>query len=363
MHHVPAYPTEILDPTRPTGVVLVGMGGPDGPDAVGPFLGNLFGDPEIFPVPGPFGRILGRLIAAARTPAVRRRYALVAPDGATPQLATSREQARELARRLGAAGFPAIPGIAMRYWHPFPEEELTRLVDAGAVQFLVVPTYPQYSRATSGSSLDAVLAAGASVAPAAPVHVVSHWHDDRGFVRALARPVLESLEGWARRRLDPERCAVVWAAHSLPRRIVKAGDPYLEQVEVTVDRAQALVAGAMAAGKRGEWFGALSGGVGPLLAFQSRVGPIRWVGPEITGVVRELAAGGCRHLHVQPVTFTCEHIETLVELDLELAGLARNAGIGEFRRGPALGTDPDWLDGFVEMLIRRAFPGREVPRG
>ncbi len=357
MDHVPAYPADRLDPARLTGVVLAGMGGPDGPAAVGPFLRRLFADREIFPVPGPFGRLLGWTIATLRTPAVRRRYALADPSGATPQLPVTELQAAELVRRLDRRGIRAIPGVAMRYWHPFPDEALAGLAAAGAEQFLVVPTYPQYSRATAGSTLSAVLDAVAGVAPGTPVHVVPHWHDDRGFVRALAAPPLEVLEGWARRGLDPGRCALLWVAHSLPVRLAEAGDPYVDQVGVTVGRAHTLVAAAMDSGGSGEWLAGIHGGDRPLVAFQSRVGPIRWVGPEITAVARELAAGGCRHLHVQPVSFTCEHIETLVELDLELAETARRAGIAEFSRGPALGLDPGWLDGFAEELVRRAFGG------
>jgi len=170
--------------------------------------------------------------------------------------------------------------------------------------------------------------------------------------------VAGSLTAWAGEGLDPARCAVVWVAHSLPRRIVDAGDPYVEQVGMTVARAQTAVSGAVEGRVSGEWLGRVRGGTTPILAFQSRVGPIRWVGPEITGIVRGLAAAGCRHLHVQPVSFTCEHIETRVELDMELGEEARAAGIGDFRRGPALNLDPGWLDAFAAELARRAF-GRE----
>ena len=148
------YPKTHLDPTRTTGLIMCGMGGPDGPDAVEPFLRNLFADPAIFPVPKPFGPLLGRFIAKVRAPGVRRNYLTISPDGATAQLPTTRRQGEELARRLGTRGRRTVSGVAMRYWRPYPDETVPELRSRGAEQFLVVPTYPQYSCATNGSTLN-----------------------------------------------------------------------------------------------------------------------------------------------------------------------------------------------------------------
>jgi len=355
-----SYPTDRLDPARPTGLVLCGMGGPDGPEAVGPFLRNLFGDPMIFPVPAPFGPLLGGMIARLRTPAVRRRYLAIDPEGRTPQLATTMRQAEELARRLCELGLPTVPGMAMRYWHPFPEETFAALERKNVAQYLVVPTYPQYSCATNGATLGFVLDGLRAVAPDRPVHVVPSWHLQPGFVDALAAPVTATLQGWADQGLAPADAALIYVAHSLPRKLIDAGDPYLGQTRATVAAVHALVTSRLAAAGHGDWLAALPGGGGPLLAFQSRVGPVRWQGPEITGEVRRLAEHGCRHLHVQPVSFTCEHIETLMELDVELCEDAEKAGIEEYRRGPALNLDEGWLASMADELVARAYRG-EVP--
>ena len=349
------YPKSLLDSGRTTGLILCGMGGPDGPAAVEPFLRNIFADPTIFPVPRPFGPLLGRFIAKVRAPGVRRRYLTISPDGATAQLPTTLRQGEELARRLGATGRRTVSGAAMRYWHPYPDETVTELRGRGAEQFLVVPTYPQYSRATSGSTLGFVLDSLGRLAPEAPTHVVPAWGLEPGYVTALARPAAARLATWAATGVDPACCAWLCVAHALPQKLIDGGDPYLDQTRATVSAVHAEVRQHLADLGHGDWFTAVAGGAVPLLAFQSRVGPIKWVGPEMTGVVKNLARDGCRHLHVQPVSFTCEHIETLMELDLELKKKAVRAGITEYRRGAALNLDTGWLDSMADKLASNAF--------
>jgi len=353
------YPKTHLDPARTTGLIMCGMGGPDGPDAVEPFLRNLFADPAIFPVPKPFGPVLGRIIAKVRAPGVRRRYLTISPDGSTAQLPTTRRQGKELARRLGTRGRRTVSGVAMRYWRPYPDETVPELRSRGAEQFLVVPTYPQYSYATSGSILAFVMDTLNRLAPETSVHVVPEWGLQTGFIHALARPAAASLGAWATGGIDPARCAWVNVAHGLPRKLIKGGDPYLDQTRATLAAVHHEVAGLLAKAGHGDWFARVTGGSHPLLAFQSRVGPIKWVGPEITSEVKRLAAAGCRHLHVQPVSFTCEHIETLMELDVELKEDAAKLGIKDFRRGAALNLDTGWLDSLAEELARTAYETEE----
>lgn len=357
------YPKDRLDPDRTTGLILCGMGGPDRPAAVEPFLRNLFSDPAIFPLPRPLAPLLGRLIAKLRAPGVRRRYLRISPDGATPQLSTTRRQAADLARRLSEGGRRTVPGVAMRYWAPWPDETVPELRARGAEQFLVVPTYPQYSCATNGSTLGFVADSLRRLAPEAPVHVVPEWHRLAGFVGALARPAAETLRAWAANDVPPAECALLYVAHSLPQRFVDAGDPYLDQTRATVDAVHAEVAARLADGGHGARLGAVTGGGEPLLAFQSRIGPVRWLGPEVTAETKRLAAAGCRRLHVQPVSFTCEHVETLLELDVELKEDAMRAGVTEFRRGAAPGADSAWLASLADHLQEHAFRNGEGADG
>jgi len=354
----PSYPQDRLDPAAPTGLILCGMGGPDGPDAVRPFLTNLFSDPRIIPIPRLVAPLAARAIAWRRTPAVKERYAQIGHGGGSPQLATTLAQARRLSELAAARGRTWLPGAAMRYWHPFPQDTVRELRTAGAAQYLVVPTYPQFSDATNGSTIEFVLEALADAHTDAPVHVLSSWELLDGFTRALAAGSIPAVEAWARAEEDPDACALVFVAHSLPEKFVAAGDPYLSQTRATVSAVHGRLREALA--DHAAWLDRMPGGAAPLLAFQSRVGPIKWLGPEITAETARLAAAGCKRLHVQPVSFTCEHIETLHELDIELKEDAEKAGITHFTRGAALNLDEGWLASLTDHLLRSAYPAAEV---
>lgn len=354
----PSYPQDRLDPAAPTGLILCGMGGPDGPGAVRPFLRNLFSDPRIIPIPRLAAPLAARLIAWRRTPAVRERYAQIGHGGGSPQLATTLAQAARLAELAAARGLTWLPAAAMRYWHPFPLDTVRELREAGAAQYLVVPTYPQFSDATNGSTIEFVLEALGRLHGDAAVHVLSSWELLPGFTASLAGAAAPALRSWAEAGAAPETCALLFVAHSLPERFVAAGDPYLSQTRATVTTVHAQLREALA--PHAAWLDRMPGGAAPLLAFQSRVGPIKWLGPEVTAETERLAAAGCTRLHVQPVSFTCEHIETLHELDIELKADAEKAGVSHFSRGPALNLDEGWLTSLAEHLIASACPEPEV---
>jgi len=355
MMAIDTFPHTALDPARTTGLIMCGMGGPDGPEAVQPFLRNLFRDPNIFPVPRLLAGIVGRLIAWKRAPEVRLRYAMISEDSSTPQLPTTRKQAAYLAEKISESGRGTLPGVAMRYWDPFPDQTIAELMGSGARQFLIVPTYPQYSGATNGSTIRFVLDALEKIAPDAPVHVVPDWHLLPGFVEALARPVIAQLTRWADDRIDPNECGLLYVAHSLPESFIRKGDPYLERTRATVNAVHEMVMKVLGAAENSAWLDDVNGGTEPGLCFQSKVGPITWLGPQIKEEVSRLARAGTRRLLVQPVSFTCENIETLLELDIELKARALDLGIEDFHRGSALNLDEIWLDSLADHLMDEAF--------
>ena len=343
------YPQDKLDPNIPTGLILCGMGGPDGPDDVRPFLQNLFSDPRILPVPRLIAPLLAWSIARRRAPAVRERYAEIGHGGGSPQLATTLRQGQRLAELAKQRGLDWKSAAAMRYWHPYPTETVTRLRQQGAKQYLVVPTYPQFSRVTNGSTIDLVLEGLHDIHPDAAISVLPSWELLPGFIGALASAVVPTLQRWAQEDLDPSACALLFVAHSLPERVIAAGDPYLSQSRATVNAVHEKLHELLP--ELESWLNRMPGGSGPMLAFQSKVGPVKWQGPDVLDETRRLAASGCQHLHVQPVSFTCEHIETLHELDIELKSLAESIGITEFSRGAALNLNDEWLASLAEKLI------------
>jgi ferrochelatase len=355
MMAIDTFPRTALDPARTTGLILCGMGGPDRPEAVQPFLRNLFRDPLIFPAPRLVAGIAGRFIAWKRAPEVRRRYAMISRDSSTPQLPTTRKQAAFLAEKISETGRKTLPGVAMRYWNPFPDETVAELMGAGARQFLIVPTYPQYSRATNGSTIRFVMDTLEKIVPDAPVHVVADWHLLPGFIEALARPVIAQLTRWADEGIDAGECALLYVAHSLPESFIRKGDPYLEKSQATVNAVHELVGKVLGAAENAVWLGRVIGGPQPKLCFQSKVGPVTWLGPLIDEEVPRLVQNGIRRLLVQPVSFTCEHIETLLELDIDLKAQALDLGIEDFQRGAALNLNEIWLDSLAGHLIDEAF--------
>ena len=256
------FPRAALDPSRTTGLILCGMGGPDRPEAVQPFLRNLFADPLIFPVPRLFAGIAGRLIAWKRAPEVRERYAMISADSSTPQLPTTIKQAAYLAGKLGNADRSTLPGVAMRYWDPYPDTTVPELMGAGAEQFLIVPTYPQYSGATNGSTIQFVIDTLDRVAAGAPVHVVADWNLLPGFIEALAWPVITQLSQWADAEVDPGECALVYVAHSLPESFIRKGDPYLVRTQATVDAVHTKVTKVLGAAGNSDWLDQITGGKG-----------------------------------------------------------------------------------------------------
>jgi ferrochelatase/protoporphyrinogen oxidase len=330
------------------GVVLLNLGGPDRPESVKPFLLELFNDPAVLDLPGgaPVRRALAWLIAAMRAPKVRRIYEEV---GGSPLLSRTLAQERALEKRLNegeGAGAPRFfVRTAMRYWRPRATEAVRELLECGAKRLIALPLYPQFCRATTGSSLKELREVAAREAPGVPLEEIESFARDAGYLDALAACVQEGL--WtARSRVGvPESRSIeaaeptlLFSAHGVPRRLVEAGDPYLEEIHATVAGVVARLAGF-----RGRH----------LLSFQSRAGPVKWVEPATDATIERLGSQGCRSLVIVPVSFVSDHIETVHEIDVLLAGKARAAGIPIFVRTPPLDVRPDFIAALTQVVRKR----------
>ena len=349
----PLYPARRLDARRPTGLLYLGLGGPDGADSVAPFLTNLFADPLVLPLPTWLSRPLGKLIVRRRLNEVQARYQRLGFGGGSPQLDWCRKQAAELSQRLGRRGLAVHPAVAMRYWHPFTGEAIDEVRSQGAEQLLIVPTYPQYSAATTGSSLLELERVLTDTGWDPPRHVLREWPLLPGYVDLLASQATTVIDAWREAGKDPAATAMVFTAHSLPRRFLRHGDPYLRQSRATVRAVHHRLRESIS---DRAWLDHMhDGGREPLLAFQSKVGPVKWVGPATDTTCCGLARAGVKHLLVVPVSFNCEHIETILELDDELGTAVRKLGVTDFARTPALNLDPGWLHSLADHLAGRAF--------
>ncbi len=308
-----------------TAVVLFNLGGPDRPEAVRGFLKNLFSDPAILRVPWPIRPLLASFIAARRAPTAAEIYREI--GGRSPILPETEKQAAALTAAVGDSETRVF--IAMRYWHPFSEETVRAVRDWGAEKVLLVPLYPQFSTTTTQSSLDAWHRAARQNGLQVPTRSVCCYPTLDGFVNGYAALLKDALS-----KVPAGPTRVLFSAHGLPERIVDAGDPYVWQVE------QGAAAIAAAAGlAEGSW----------QVTFQSRVGPLKWVGPATDDEIKRAGSEGVG-LVVLPIAFVSEHSETLVELDIEYRKLADESGVPSYVRVPALGVEAAFIAGLCEVV-------------
>jgi protoporphyrin/coproporphyrin ferrochelatase len=324
--------TTVTTKKRRIAVVLFNLGGPDRPTAVRSFLFNLFNDPAILRVPGPLRALLAHLIAARRAKTAARIYEEL--GGGSPLLPNTRQQAMALEARLNAVeGDEHRVFIAMRYWHPMSLETALAVQEYAPDRIVLLPLYPQWSTTTSASSIKAWSTAAAGIGLTAPVHAVCCYPFEPGFIAALA----ETTRAAYREASAHGKPRVLFSAHGLPERVVAGGDPYQWHCEQT---AAALVAAL---------------GIADLdyvSCYQSRVGPLTWIGPGTDDEIRRAGRDGAPVVLV-PIAFVSEHSETLVELDVEYRNLSRESGVPAYVRVPTVGTAAPFIDGLAG-LVRRA---------
>ncbi|HVZ08572.1 ferrochelatase [Rhodopila sp.] len=310
---------------RKVAVVLFNLGGPDSPAAIKPFLLNLFRDPAILRVPFFVRPLLARVIARARVAPATGNYRLL--GGKSPLLALTQDQASALEKAL--PDHEARCFIAMRYWHPFSLEAARAVKAWGPDEIVLLPLYPHYSSTTTGSSLIAWREAASRVGLMVRTTAICCYPTDPAYIRATAALVAAAYDK-ARTELDPGvPLRVLFSAHGLPEIIVRRGDPYQSQIELTV-------AAVLAAWGRS---------VDHAICYQSRATPQKWIEPSTEVEVERAAHDGTAVL-VVPIAFVSEHSETLVELDVEYRDLARAKGVPGYFRVPTQNADP----GFVAAL-------------
>lgn len=317
-------------------VVLFNLGGPDGPRAVRPFLFNLFRDPAIIGLPAIARYPIAALIATTREKMAKANYAIM--GGGSPLLPETQKQARALEAELAKVlpGVEARCFIAMRYWNPLTGETAKAVKAFAPDEVVLLPLYPQYSMTTTGSSLKAW---NETYSGSGVQKTVCCYPDEAGLVDAHARLIRETWE----KAGSPANIRLLFSAHGLPEKVILAGDPYQKQIEATA----AAVAARLPAGL--DW----------TVCYQSRVGPMKWIGPSTDDEIRRAGADG-KGVIVTPIAFVSEHVETLVELDHEYAELAKEQGVAPYIRVPALGDAPEFITG-LGRLVLQALTGEPTP--
>jgi protoporphyrin/coproporphyrin ferrochelatase len=309
--------------SRRVAIILFNLGGPDSQEAVRPFLFNLFNDKAIIGAPQPIRFFIAQLISRTREKLAKANYALM--GGGSPILPETLKQAEaletEIANRVSNVSFKCFP--AMRYWKPFVKDAAKAAEAWGATDAILLPLYPQFSSTTTASSLKAW-----SKASKLPCSTICCYPAGQTFAQSHADAILQKWRD-AGSTAQPR---VLFSAHGLPQSVVNRGDPYQWQVEQSVAAVRRLLPP--------EW--------DTRICYQSRVGPMKWLAPSTEHEIRTAAKDKVGVI-VSPIAFVSEHVETLVELDIEYAQLARRLQLPFYLRAPAPGAAPRFIDALADL--------------
>lgn len=303
------------------GVIVTQMGGPRDQTEVEPFIRAIFADPDLVPIPGgpAVGRAFGWMVAKVRGPLVRRNYRLI--GGGSPILEITTAQARALEQAVGPDRVRVA--VAMRYTRPDTTDAVRTLLRAGVDRIVMLPLYPQYSTATTGSSESELRRVLGTLAPSLPVTVIRTWFDAPAYLDLQAQLVTEAIERLPADERDG--VAVLFSAHGLPVSVVERGDPYPEETAATVAGVVERVPYEIDA----------------RIGYQSRTKPVRWIGPGTEHVLADLAGEGHTTVVVVPISFVSDHIETLYETDMLYRDAAIEAGITRYERAEVMNDRPE----------------------
>ena len=328
-------------------VVLFQLGGPDSLAAVEPFLHNLFSDPDIFDFPtARLARpLLARVISSRRAEKVQHHYARI--GGKSPIADLTRRQAQALERELGTH-IDARVFVAMRYWHPLTRQAVEEIASEHFEEVVLLPLYPQFSKTTSGSSLNEWSRHQHLLPRTLPVATVPAFYNQPLYLNAMVECISQGLDR-VRNRLasdgrslgpshDHSKIHLLFSAHGLPLHVIEGGDPYQKQIESTVELLT----------ERGGW------PYPHALCYQSRVAPGRWLGPSLESTIERLGREGVRSVLVIPVSFVTDHIETLYEINIEAREHAAQAGIEHFELMPALNDSPKFIAALADLVLRNS---------
>ena len=311
-------------------VVLFNLGGPDKIENVEPFLFNLFNDPAILNLPTILRYPLAKLISNRRAPVAKKIYEEL--GGSSPILKLTKEQSGALETRLNQSDtdneYKCF--IVMRCWNPRANNVIKDVQLFNPEEIILMPLYPQYSAATSGSSIKEWKDVCKKNNYKVKTSTICCYPTDQNFINAHTKEIIKKIK-------ELKNFKLIFSAHGLPEKNIKKGDPYQWQVEQSV---QKIVENLKI--ENLDW----------ILSYQSRVGPLKWIGPSTEDIIIKNSKIG-KHIVLVPIAFVSEHSETLVELDIEYKEIADANGCKNYTRVPALGINKDFIKAMSELIIKK----------
>lgn len=307
-------------------VVLYNLGGPDHLKNVESFLFNLFNDPAIIALPTFLRWPLAKIISKRRKSEASKIYKSL--GGRSPILPQTEKQAEKLQRMLGDS---CDVFVCMRYWHPMIPEIQKKLTNKGYSSVQLIPLYPQFSTTTNGSFVNEWVNQSSKTGYCIATKSICCYPKENGYIQAQAAVINDYIK----KENVPENTIFLFSAHGLPEKIVQSGDPYPEHVNLTVKKVVELCPAI----------------ANHIVAYQSKVGPLKWIGPSTEEVIKKLSKDK-QNIAVVPISFVSEHSETLYELDIEYRNEAVALGIKNFFRVPTL-QDSDLYISFLKQLVEK----------
>ena len=317
-------------------VILFNLGGPDKLESVEPFLFNLFNDHEILSLPSILRYPLAKFISKRRAPIAKNIYREI--GNKSPILELTQEQATSLERSLSAKGdYKCF--IVMRCWHPRAIDVIKKVKAFNPEEIILLPLYPQFSAATSGSSINEWNDLCKKENFNVKTKTICCYPTESNFIKSHANLIKKIIKN-----TESKNFKLLFSAHGLPEIKIKKGDPYQWQVEETVKRIMMDLKDE---------------NLDHAISYQSRVGPLRWIGPSTDDEIIKYSKEK-KGIVIVPVAFVSEHSETLVELDIEYKKLAEENGCSFYKRVPALGVEDNFIKSLAELILQKETRGNFV---
>ncbi|WP_457577989.1 ferrochelatase [Desulfomarina sp.] len=313
-------------PYPKTGIILMNMGGPERQEDVGPFLYNLFSDREIIQLgPSLLQKPLACFIARKRAPKSRAMYRRI--GGGSPLLSLTQRQAAALEKTLADEGDYTVV-VSMRYWPPMADKALSRLLAEKVDSIIAVSLYPQYSKATTGSSVNHLKKHLQKLAPDLPLKIIDAYPDQPEYIKALADSIHTCMT-----RFNGDKVQILYSAHSLPVSFIRDGDPYVDHLNRTITALEKLT------------------GLPGKLCFQSKSGPVEWLSPSTPEMLEQQAEAGTKNILMVPISFVSDHLETLYEINILYREKAEKMGMCLHSARP-LNDHPEFILCLKQLVLQ-----------
>jgi ferrochelatase len=309
-------------------IVLLNMGGPNDLYEVQTFLHNMFNDPNILTMKSALlRRFVASVITSNRTKSAQEVYKQL--GGKSPIVGITKKLVSALQEKVGEE---VIVDFAMRYTPPFAAESVERLKAAGVTHVYLIPLYPQYSTTTTKSSLEDYEAQMHRLGMKALVTEIKHFYTNAAYNAVIIERIREAMEG-----ADAGAYDLIFSAHGLPQKIVDSGDPYEYHVNEHVDLLRKMLEA------QGIDFAKVH------LAYQSKVGPMKWLEPSLEQKLESLEN---KKVLIFPIAFTVDNSETLFELDIEYREAAEALGFEDYRVAECPNDHPLFVEALAELYAK-----------